>query len=134
MKAKQVNEFEQGGNPYDTMNLGKYDNDYDFDNPQDNDRIELTSEIIENSITIRTGGAMNGSNEWITREELEAHIKKRVKLPGTIYIYPAEAGAWLPEESWIKLEKDHYLASKYEQDWINPYWISNHQNIFKKLR
>jgi hypothetical protein len=45
MKAKQVNEFEQGKDPYDTMNLGKYDNDYDFKNPEQGDRIELLEDL-----------------------------------------------------------------------------------------
>jgi hypothetical protein len=44
---ENLNEFKQGGDPYNKLGVGKYDDNYDFENPQEGDEIELIEELTD---------------------------------------------------------------------------------------
>ena len=112
MKAKKIHEtqsFKRGEDPYNKLNIGKYDNDYDFDNSQEGDQIELMEDIYyyftDDSLT--------------TMKVLMNNISIKFKR-GTIFTFTLyNKSGW-----WINIEKEE-LSYK---------WVDDNKKSFKKIR
>jgi hypothetical protein len=114
MKAIKVLEFEQGKNPYDTMGLGKYDNDYDFENPHPGDIIIL----IENVYWIYK---IDIFKELMTESDLLRHLDDNPShKKGTEYEYTED-------DVWESFDAEPFNR-------INFDWVAENTHIFKKLR
>jgi hypothetical protein len=128
MKAKQVNEFKQGGDPYDTMGIGKYDPDYDFSNPKSGDRIELIEDIFLSHNIIKNFS--RGLSEILTRPELIDFFGKLSKRVGKFNCdFPIGYIFYYDDvEGWC--DTDGNSASyEYTEDFTEGY-----EYLFKKLR
>jgi hypothetical protein len=117
MKAKQVNEFEQGRDPYNTMGIGKYDPDYEFLKSKHGDKIELMEDIFD--ITGLLSLAADNDSLLVQSEIMNNHSIKFKK--GKIF-------EWQPSFGWI--ESNAFRAGVTLTRW----WVSDHSSIFKKLR
>jgi hypothetical protein len=124
MKAKQVNEFEQGGNPYDTMGIGKYDTNYDFENPQEGDHIILLEEICS---------AWVKGPRLFFRDKLNDVLQiNTVYATKTIFHYAGDPG-WVDLVKWIDRKED--INNIVDPDEFFKHWqVIANQKYFRKLR
>jgi hypothetical protein len=124
MKAKQVNEFEQGGNPYDTMGLGKYDHNYDFKNPEEGDHIILLEEVC--SVWVK-------GSDIFTRDKLNDVLEIVTAYKAkTIFHYVGYEG-WVELEIWIDNNED-IQEIIVPDEVLRHTWVLDHQKYFKKLK
>jgi hypothetical protein len=113
---ENLNEFKQGGDPYNKLGVGKYDNNYDFDNPQDGDEIELLEDIYNTSYMQNDVLEYNGE-KLTTYKQIQDSLYLEYD-EGDIFIYDEDSEDW---------------RSPYE-NLISRYWIIKNKNIFKKIR
>jgi len=77
--VKEALDFEQDGDPYQMMNIGKYDDNYDWDNPEDGDRVELQNDLF---YTHDISKDFERRPTFICKEDIDEYFERKIKISG----------------------------------------------------
>lgn len=119
--VKEELNFKRGQDPHTALSIGKYDDDYDFGNPEDGDKIELQEDIYDTQYMDSESLNYNGES-LTTLSELKDNLLLLFKAT-QIFDFDLES-----DQNWYGYDINN------NEKLINMHWIIKNQKMFKKLR
>ena len=117
--VKEDISFKRGQDPYDKLGVGKYDDNYDWEKPEANDKIELIEDIYSTQYMEKEIIEYNGEH-LTTIKQIEEGLDLKYSKGQIFYFYKADY-------EWYPIDDDDYP--------INHHWIiDRNKEIFRKIR
>jgi len=117
--VKENLDFIEDQNPYKAIGVGKYDDNYNWDKPMHNDKIELLEDIYSTEYADSDVLEYNGE-KLTTMKKLKENFELKFEKGQIFYFY-------VEDYSWYPIADDNYP--------IGHHWIADkNREIFKKLR